>query len=464
MNEASGGPGPSGAADLAQREAQISRSIIQRAPEHDIDPTLDRVAMLTDLLGRPQDAFRTIHITGTNGKTSTARMIERLLRESGLRTGQFTSPHLHTVRERITIDGEPISTEDFVTVWDDVEPYVQMVDDQLAQRGQSQLSFFEVLTGLALAAFADAPIEVAVLEVGLGGQWDSTNVADGEVAVFTPIAPDHQRWLGHSLSEIAEVKSGIIKALEPGAVVVTADQDEEAAAVIARTAVHRSARVLAQGYDIEVANRAVAVGGQLVDLRGSGGLYTEIFLPLHGAHQAQNALLALVAIESFFGGGALAADVVETAFADVQSPARLEVVRTSPTVLLDAAHNPAAAHALAEALQEAFAFSRLVGVIGVMADKDAEGILANLEPVLDEVVITQSHSMRSMDAQDLAEIAWDIYDEDRVHVAPFVAEAITLAVDLTEQGDADQIASGTGVLVAGSVILAADARATLRRD
>src|SRR5690625_1168100 len=202
MNEASGGPGPSGAADLAQREAQISRSIIQRAPEHDIDPTLDRVAMLTDLLGRPQDAFRTIHITGTNGKTSTARMIERLLRESGLRTGQFTSPHLHTVRERITIDGEPISTEDFVTVWDDVEPYVQMVDDQLAQRGQSQLSFFEVLTGLALAAFADAPIEVAVLEVGLGGQWDSTNVADGEVAVFTPIAPDRseERRVGDGCS------------------------------------------------------------------------------------------------------------------------------------------------------------------------------------------------------------------------------------------------------------------------
>lgn len=446
---------------LSARAEEIYRLIVSRAPEHDIDPTIDRVEMLTDLLGRPQDSFRVIQVTGTNGKTSTARMIESLLGETGLRTGRFTSPHLHTVHERISIDGEPISVAGFVALWEDVAPYVQMIDDQLAQRGQSRLSFFEVLTAMAYAAFADAPVEVAVVEVGLGGQWDSTNVADAEVAVFTPVARDHQRWLGDSLEQIAEVKAGIIKDLDPGAVVISAEQADEVASIIARTAVQRRARVLAQGYDLSIANRAVAVGGQLLDLSTPGGLYTEVFLPLHGAHQGQNALLALAAVESFFGGGALDGSVVEAGFAAVTSPGRLEVARSSPVVLLDAAHNPAGVQALVAGLQEAFSFTRLVGVVGIMADKDIDGILSELEPVLDEVVITQSTSMRSMDAEDLAEIARDIFDPDQVHVAPFVGQAIALAADLAEQGQVDQIASGTGVLVTGSVILVADARAAL---
>ncbi len=459
-----GGEEPPVDPELSARAEEIYHSILQRAPEHDIDPTIERVEMLTDLLGRPQDAARAIHITGTNGKTSTARMIDRLLRETGLRVGRFTSPHLHTVRERIVIDGEPISVEAFVSLWQDVEPYVQMVDARLAERGESRLSFFEVLTAMAYAAFADAPVDVAVIEVGLGGRWDSTNVVDAEVAVFTPISRDHQRWLGSELTEIAAVKAGIIKDLPQGAVVISADQDEEVAAVLARTAVQQRARVLAEGYDLAVANRAVAVGGQLLDLSTPGGLYTEIFLPLHGAHQAQNALLALAAVEAFFGGGALDAAVVEAGFGGVDSPGRLELARSSPAVLLDAAHNPAGAEALVSALEEAFAFTRLVGVVAIMADKDVDGILAALEPVLDEVVITQSSSMRSMDAEELAEVARDIFDPDQVHVVPFVGEAIAVAVDLTEQGQVDQIASGTGVLVTGSVILAADARAVLRRE
>lgn len=448
---------------VAERAEQIGREIAARRPEHDIDPTIDRVQMLTDLLGRPQDAVRAIQITGTNGKTSTARMIDRLLRETGLRVGRFTSPHLHTMRERIVIDGEPISEEAFVDLWEDVSPQVQMIDDQLAGRGESQLSFFEVLTAMAYAAFADAPVDVVVVEVGLGGQWDSTNVIDADVAVFTPIARDHQRWLGHDLEQIAEVKAGIIKELQPGAVVISAEQADEVASVIARTAVQRRARVLAQGYDLSIANRAVAVGGQLLDLSTTGGLYTEIFLPLHGAHQAQNALLALGAVEAFFGGGALDGSVVEAGFGAVDSPARLELARSSPAVLLDAAHNPAGAEALVAALEEAFSFTRLVGVVGIMADKDLDGILAALEPVLDEVVITQSTSMRSMDAEDLADVARGIFDPDQVHVAPFVGEAITLAADLAEQGQNDRITSGTGVLVTGSIILAADARAILLR-
>ncbi|HLS62625.1 MAG TPA: folylpolyglutamate synthase/dihydrofolate synthase family protein [Ruania sp.] len=445
--------------------AEIYAQILTRAPEHKVSPTIERVAELVDLLGSPQHAYRAIHLTGTNGKTSTARMIERLLREVGLRTGRFTSPHLHSVRERISIDGAPISAEQFVDTWRDIEPYVQMVDANLLERGHSQLNFFEVLTGMAYAAFADAPIEVAVVEVGLGGQWDSTNVIDGEVAVFTPIARDHERWLGHSMEEIATIKAGIIKKLDPPAVVVSADQPEEVATILAQRAVAQGARVVAQGFDAEVADRAVAVGGQLINLRTPAGLYTDIFLPLHGAHQAQNALLALVAVEQFLGGGALDGGVVEAAFADVTSPARLELARSSPTVLVDAAHNPAGAQVLVDAVQEAFTFSRLVGVVGVMADKDADGILSVLEPLLDEVVITQSTSMRSMDPADLAEIARDIFDEDVVHLQANLAEAIAMAADLAEQGDRDQIATGTGVLVAGSVILAADARAVFgKRD
>lgn len=447
-----------------EREAeQIYREILQRAPEHRIEPTIARVASLLDLLGDPQRSYRTIHLTGTNGKTSTARMIERLLRETGLRTGRLTSPHLHSVRERIAIDGEPISPERFVATWRDIEPYVAMIDAELQAADQSRLNFFEVLTALGFAALADAPVEVAVVEVGMGGEWDSTNTIDAEVAVFTPISRDHERWLGHTIAEIAGVKAGIIKSTDPAQVVVTASQPEDAATVIAATARERNARVLAEGFEIEVANRVVAVGGQLIDLRGTGGLYTEIFLPLHGRHQAHNALLALVAVEQFFGGGALDGTVVEAAFADVTSPGRLEVVRSSPTVLVDAAHNPGGAEALVDALDEAFAFSRLVGVIGMMADKDVETFLGVLEPVLPEIVVTQASLDRAMPAEDLAEIAREVFGEDRVHVGASLAEAIALAADLAEQGDVDRIGSGTGVIVAGSVILAAEAREVLGR-
>ena len=450
--------------DVEREATQIYREILRRAPEHKVEPTIARVASLMRLLGDPQRSFRTIHLTGTNGKTSTARMIERLLRELGLRTGRFTSPHLHSVRERMAIDGEPISAEAFVATWRDIEPYVQMVDTELEEAGQSRLNFFEVLTAMGYAAFADAPVEVAVVEVGMGGEWDSTNTIDAEIAVFTPISRDHERWLGHSIAEIATVKSGIIKELDPAQVVITAEQQEEAASVIAEKAARRGARVVAEGFDIDVANRVVAVGGQLIDLRGTGGLYTEIFLPLHGAHQAHNALLALVAVEQFLGGGALDGGVVEVAFADVTSPGRLEVVRRSPTVLVDAAHNPGGTEALVDALDEAFAFSRLVGVIGVMADKDAEGILSVLEPVLPEIVVTQASLDRAMPAEDLAEIARDVFGEDRVHVEPSLPHAVALAADLAEQGDEDRIGSGTGVIVAGSVILAAEARAIFGRD
>ena len=386
------------AADDAVRE--VYQGILSRSPEHDIEPTLDRVLAVCELMGDPQKAFRTVHLTGTNGKTSTSRMVDRLVREHGLRTGRFTSPHLTSVRERIAIDGEPISAERFVEVWRDVAPYVHLVDTRSAAAGGPRLSFFEVLTVMAFAAFADAPIDVAIIEVGMGGVWDATNVVDGEVAVITPIALDHQRWLGHDLISIAGEKSGIIK---DSAALIMAVQTEDVEGVLLAAAAARGARVVREGVDIDVTERSVAVGGQLVSLRGLGGIYTEVFLPLYGAHQAHNALLALVATEALLtGGAALDGDVVGAAFADVDSPGRLEVLRSSPTILVDAAHNPAGIAALVEGVEEAFDFTRLVGVVGVLADKDAEQVLAGLEPLLAEIVITRSSSPRSFDVVDLA--------------------------------------------------------------
>ncbi len=442
---------------LAEAE-RIYHEILSRTPEHDFDPTIERVRRTVDLLGNPQHAYRVVHLTGTNGKSSTSRMVERLLREHGLRTGRFTSPHLASVRERIAVDGEPLSPEAFVAAWHDVAPYVEMVDAQLDAEGQSRLSFFEVLTVMALAAFADAPVDVAVLEVGMGGEWDSTNVADAEVAIVTPVAMDHERWLGHDLTSIAEVKAGIVK---DGTTLVSAIQAEGVESVLMTAAASHGSRYVREGVDVEVLDRRVAVGGQLLALRGLGGVYTEVFVPLHGEHQAHNALLALVAGEVLLhGGGALDAGAVEAAFADADSPGRLELVRSSPAVLVDAAHNPAGAEALVAAVEEAFAFKRLVGVVGVLADKDAEGILAVLEPHLAEVVVTQSASQRALPVEDLAEIAQDVFGEDRVHVAERVGDAVALAVELAERDDS----LGAGVVVTGSITVVADVRALFGRD
>ncbi|MGN8246752.1 bifunctional folylpolyglutamate synthase/dihydrofolate synthase [Cellulomonas soli] len=443
----------------AAREAadEVYAAILRRSPEHDIDPTLDRVRAVCELLGDPQRAFRVVHVTGTNGKTSTSRMVERLVREHGLRTGRFTSPHLTRVTERIAIDGEPISDERFVEVWQDVAPYVHLVDTRSAQAGQPQLSFFEVFTVMAFAAFADAPVDVAIIEVGLGGTWDSTNVADGEVAIITPIAMDHERYLGSTLVEIASEKSGIVK---DGATLVLAHQHEDVEGVVLAAAAEHGARVVREDVELEVLERQVAVGGQMLTLRGLGGIYQDVFVPLHGEHQAHNALLALAAVEALLtGGAALDGDVVGAAFADVDSPGRLEIVRTSPTVLVDAAHNPAGAQALAAAVEEAFGFVRLVGVVGIMADKDPEGILAALEPLLAEVVVTGMSSPRAMDVDDLADVAIDVFGEDRVHVAARLDDAIDMAVQRAES-EADR---GAGVLVTGSIVLVADARVLLGR-
>jgi dihydrofolate synthase/folylpolyglutamate synthase len=455
----------------------VIAAIKSRGVEWDIDPTLDRVRDLLDLLGEPQRAFPVIQVTGTNGKSSTSRLIETLLRERGLRTGLYTSPELSTLRERIAIDGEPISEERFAETFADIEPYVQMIDEKHGTR----LSFFEVLTAMAYAAFADAPVDVAVIEVGMGGTWDATNVADAAVAVITPIGLDHTEYLGDTIEDIALEKAGIIK---PGSIAVIAQQPLAAAEVLLRHASEVGAQVVREGLEFGVVRRDLAFGGQLLDLRGLHGGYEEIFLPLFGDYQASNAACALAAVEAFASGaptagpldaeevtrgvtvsgydsgdGRLDPALVREGFLKAESPGRLEVVRTGPTVLLDSAHNPPGMAATVTAVGEAFGFTRLVAVVAVAADKDVAGILAHLEPIAEELVVTRNSSPRSMPVDELADIAEEIFGEDRVHRAVRLDDAIDQGMALAEvTGEAQ----GAGLLITGSVVTAGDARVLLR--
>ena len=444
---------------------EIERRILARSPEHSIAPSLDRIRELTELLGDPQRSYPVIHITGTNGKTSTSRMAETLLRMRGLRTGLFTSPHLVSMRERICVDGEPVSEARFAEIYAELEPYLEVVDAQQPVR----LSFFEVLTAMAFAAFADAPVDVAVVEVGLGGTWDATNVADGAVAVITPIAIDHTQWLGGTVAEIAADKAGIIK---PGALAVLGQQPVAAATELLRRAGEVNATVAREGFEFGVLSRDLAVGGQRLAIKGLLGEYPDLFLPLFGAHQAGNAACALAAVEAFSGavdsaGGMLGRELVAGAFAAMSSPGRLEIVRRSPLVVIDAAHNPAGMAATAAALPESFGVAEVIAVLAVSADKDVAGILDVLEPAAAAVVVTANSSARSMAPARLAELATPIFGADRVHLAGRLDDAIDIAVGLADELAPDGLAAGRAsaagsmVLIAGSVITAGDARLLL---
>jgi dihydrofolate synthase/folylpolyglutamate synthase len=433
--------------------AKIVTALTSRWPEHRVAPSLGRIRALTELLGDPQHAYPVIHLTGTNGKGSTAAMIESLLRALGLRTGRFTSPHLMSVNERIAIDGRPISDDRFDEVWHEIAPYVQLVDDQLIDG--VTMTFFEIITAMGYAAFADAPVDVAVIEVGLGGTWDATNIADAGVAVVTPIDLDHTHLLGTTIREIATEKAGIIK---PGAHAILAGQSLEAAQVLLERCAEVGALPHREGIDFGLIDRSVAVGGQLIRLNGAEGPVDDIYLPLHGAHQAANAAQALAAVEAFMGLKAVNPDIVRAGFAEVLVPGRLEVVRRSPTVVLDAAHNPHGARATARAVLEAFSFSPLIGVVAVMADKDAEGLLREFEEVMNLVVITRvASTARGMPADELAELAGGIFGSDRVRVAPRLDDALELAIGLAE----GEGIGAPGILVTGSVVAVGEARTLL---
>jgi len=459
---------------------QVEHLLDQRWPETKLEPSTSRISALLEMLGSPQRSYPSIHIAGTNGKTSVARMVDALLTALHRRTGRTTSPHLQSAVERISIDGKPITPAKYVATYQEIEPFVQLVDEQseagLFGGDGPPLSKFEVVTAMAFAAFADAPIDIAVVEVGLGGRWDATNVVNAPVAVITPIGVDHVDYLGDTIADIASEKAGIITRQDDDpvptdTVAVIARQLPEAMEVLLAQAVRADAAVAREDSEFAVLDRQIAVGGQLLELQGLGGVYSEVFLPLHGEHQAHNAVVALAAVEAFFGAGAqrqLDVDAVRAGFASVTSPGRLERMRSAPSVFIDAAHNPAGAAALAQALQEEFDFRFLVGVVSVMADKDVDGILAALEPVLDQIVVTHNGSPRALDVESLALRADERFGPERVITAATLADAIETATALVEEagneGEGAGGFGGVGMVITGSVVTAGAARTLFGRD
>lgn len=431
-----------------QRADAVYEALLARAGERWVQPRKERTARILTLLDDPQRTYRVVHITGTNGKTSTARMIESLLRAHGLRTGLFTSPHLKRFTERIMIDGEPIDDGAVADAWDEIEPFVGIVDAELEAAGDAPLTFFELLTVLAFVAAADAPVDVLVLEVGMGGSWDSTNTADGDVAVFAPIAMDHADRLGDTIEKIAEVKAGIIK---DGAAVVSVEQTPEAEAVLRRVAAEKGATLALEGDAFGLSAQTLAVGGQLISIKGLAGQYPDEYLPLYGAHQGHNAALAVAAVESLIGGGTqhIASDIVTDGLQGATAPGRLQLVGIAPTVVVDAAHNPHGAASLARALDDSFDFDEWGLVLGIFADKDTGGVVDELLPAVTEVFATSPDSERAADADAIADLVEERGRRASVHAT--LAEAVDAAREWAASSDR------RAVVIAGSIVLAGEA-------
>ncbi|MGP9838809.1 bifunctional folylpolyglutamate synthase/dihydrofolate synthase [Arthrobacter sp. 179] len=439
----------------------VYAELLGRAPENKMEPRMAPMFRAMEVLGEPNRAMPIIHVTGTNGKTSTARIIEQLVLAHDLRVGRYTSPHLSSVTERISIDGEPVSDEDFVRNWDEIRPFLGIVDAELEEAGQNPLTYFEALTILCFAVFADAPVDVAVIEVGLGGITDATNVADGQVSVITPISLDHTDLLGDTVHEIALEKAGIIKV---GGFLISSAQEPEAAQVLLEAARDTGVPFRFEGVEFGVESRQLAVGGQSLTIQGIAGRYEDLALPLHGAHQGQNAAVAVAAMEAFLGGGekALEEDLVQLAFGNVSSPGRLELVRSAPTVLVDAGHNPAGLAVSAQAVKEAFDFSTLVLVVGILAEKDAPAMLDELYlqygELVQDICLTQSTSPRSIPAEELGELALKAgFSDAGIHVTDRLDDALEWAIGRSESSE--ELTGG--VLITGSITVVGEARTLL---
>jgi dihydrofolate synthase/folylpolyglutamate synthase len=433
--------------------AVVEAALLKRWPETKLEPSLDRIAALVDVLGSPQLSYPTIHIAGTNGKTTTSRMIDVLHRQLGYRTGRFTSPHLESILERIAINNRPIPAEGFIAAYNDIALYLDLIDSKQPH----PISFFEAMTALAFVAFAEFPVDLGVIEAGMGGEWDSTNVVASQVSVITPIGFDHMEYLGNTLEEIAQTKAGIIK---PESHVVLAAQPVEVAKVLLSKVAAVSAIPYREGVEFSVKSRAIAVGGQFISIQGIFGDYDDIFLPLHGAHQASNAALALAAAEAF-AGVKLDEELVRSAFTKVESPGRFEVVYRDPTVIVDAAHNPHGAHAFAETLRSEFDFESVFGVVAILGEKDVDGVLKELEPVIDRLVVTQNSSPRALPVEKLYEAAIKIFGAERVFKEDNLRTAITYAMEQCTL--VNQVSDGiSAVTICGSVVTAGEARKIIR--
>ena len=434
--------------------AVVEAALLKRWPESRIEPTMDRIAALLDALGSPELSYPTVHIGGTNGKTSTARMVDSIFTELDYRTGRFTSPHLESMLERISIKGEPITPEGFIASYNDIALYLDLIDS----RQPHPISFFEAITALAFVAFAEFPIDVGVIEVGMGGQWDATNVVQSTVSVIMPIGLDHTEYLGETLEEIAETKSGIIK---PESHVVLAAQEPEVARILMEKVAKQSAIPYREGVEFALLRRDIAVGGQMISIQGIYAEYTDIYLPLYGAHQAANAAVALATVEAFVGTS-LDEEVVRNAFANVKSPGRLEILHRDPTVIVDAAHNPHGAGALANTLKTEFDFESIFCVLAILGEKDVVGVLYELEPVVDRLVVTQSSSPRALEVEKLYDSAIKVFGVDRVYKEANLINAITYASEQVTL--LNQVSEGvSAVVITGSVVTAGEARTVLKK-
>ena len=434
--------------------AVVEAALLKRWPESRIEPTMDRIADLLDALGSPELSYPTVHIGGTNGKTSTARMVDSIFTELDYRTGRFTSPHLESMLERISIKGQPITPEGFIASYNDIALYLDLIDS----RQPHPISFFEAITALAFVAFAEFPIDVGVIEVGMGGEWDATNVVQSSVSVLMPIGLDHTEYLGETLEEIAQTKSGIIK---PESHVILAAQEPEVARILMEKVAKQSAIPYREGVEFSLLRRDIAVGGQMISIQGIYAEYTDIYLPLYGAHQAANAAVALATVEAFVGTS-LDEEVVRNAFANVKSPGRLEILHRDPTVIVDAAHNPHGTRALANTLKTEFDFESIFCVLAILGEKDVAGVLYELEPVIDRLIVTQSSSPRALDVETLYELALKVFGADRVYKESNLINAITYASEQVTL--LNQVSEGvSAVVITGSVVTAGEARTILKK-
>lgn len=425
--------------------SDVMSALASRWPENKINPSLDRIKLLLDYLGNPQDGLKAIHIAGTNGKTSTSRMIERLLRSLDLRTGLYTSPHLVHPRERISIDGEPISVKNFEEVFNQVEPFLEIVDEKIPG---GSVTFFEVLTAMAFVSFSDTPVDVISLEVGMGGRWDATNVLTPMVSVITPIDLDHQEYLGNTVEKIALEKTGIIKENIP---VIVSNQSKDAAKIILAKAIENNSPIMREGIELDVLERSVGIGGQQLTIANPYGTHSELFLPLFGKHQASNAAVSLTAVEAFLDRQ-IDHDLVQEAFAEFSSPGRLQVLKRNPTIVIDAAHNPAGIKATKQGITESFQFDNLILILAFMGDKDVNQILEELKGFAQVVILTQTNSARALSVGDLAKKVKNISQfATRIESSDNSSEAIKLAIDI-----AKDLGNSAGIIALGSVVLAGE--------